>query len=176
LVLAGITHEHKNHPSQNTFQKGEGHLKKTLCAAICVLLLAACFGCSAETSDTPAITDQNGATPEQEGASMTEQEAPSPTPEPAPAAGKYVPGTYTVTVRGMGGKFDVVVTFDADAIVSIEIPAHHETENIGTRAIDEVIPAIIEAQSTEVDAVSGATITSNAILSAVSDAIAEATP
>lgn len=146
-------------------------MKKVLSAALCVLLLAACVGCSSGGAENPAATPEPSATPE-EGVET------EPTPEPAdqPEAGKYVPGTYTVNVRGMGGKFDVDVTFDAESIVSIEAPVHHETENIGTRALEEVIPAIIEAQSTDVDAVSGATITSNAIKTAVDEAIAQATP
>ncbi|MGI6151589.1 MAG: FMN-binding protein [Christensenellales bacterium] len=147
-------------------------MKKLLCAAICVLLFAVCVGCSAASSTPPDATDQPSATPVSEGSEPTPEPAPADQPEP----GKYIPGTYTVKVRGMAGKFDVLVTFDAESILSIEIPEHHETENIGTRAIDEVIPAIIAAQSTEVDVVAGATITSNAIITAVDEAIAEATP
>lgn len=150
-------------------------MKKMICAALCVLLFAACAGCSSGESEAPAATPTPSATPEEGGAPEADA-TPEPGPEGLPEAGKYVPGTYTVNVRGMGGKFDVNVTFDAESIVSIEAPEHHETENIGTRAFEEVIPAILEAQSTDVDAVSGATITSNAIKTAVDEAIAQATP
>jgi uncharacterized protein with FMN-binding domain len=146
------------------------------------MMLAVCAGCSAPVSETP-VDSQPTVVPEAvdpTAAPETEEPAADTTPEPEPTAqpetGKYVSGTYTVNVRGMGGKFDVVVTFDAESIVSIEIPKHHETENIGTRAIEEVIPAIIEAQSTDVDSVSGATITSTAIKDAVNEAMAQAKP
>ena len=90
------------------------------------------------------------------------------------AEAKYTPGTYESIVRGMGGKITFRVELSETAIVSIEAVKHHETEGIGDRALENVIPAIIEAQSTEVDGWSGATITSNAIKEAVEDAIAQA--
>ena len=92
----------------------------------------------------------------------------------ATGAGSYTAGTYEEKVRGMGGYMTVAVTFTEDAIESIEILSHTETPNIGTRAIENVIPAILDAQSAEVDAWSGATITSDAIKKAVAQAIAEA--
>ena len=140
-------------------------MKKILCVALCVVMLAACVGCSSDALETPAAASQPDI-------DLT----PEPEPVDKPEAGTYVPGTYTVNVRGMSGKFDVNVTFDAESIVSVEIPEHHETENIGTRAIDVVIPAIIEAQSTDVDGVSGATITGEAIKTAVNEAIEQAKP
>ena len=52
---------------------------------------------------------------------------------------------------------------------------HTETPNIGTLAIEQVIPAMLEAQSAEVDGVTGATITSNALKDALNEAIRQAT-
>ena len=91
------------------------------------------------------------------------------------AEAKYTPGTYESVVRGMGGKITFQIVLDETSIVSIEAVKHHETAGIGDRALESVIPAILEAQSTEVDVWSGATITSNAIKEAVEDAIAQAT-
>ncbi len=88
--------------------------------------------------------------------------------------GLYKAGVYEVVVRGMGGKMTVHVTFGKDTIDAIEIVKHTETPNIGTKAIEKVIPEIIEAQSTDVDAQTGATITSDAIKEAVDKAIAQA--
>lgn len=88
--------------------------------------------------------------------------------------GLYRAGTYEQKVRGMGGWMVVHVTFSADKLEEVEIVSHTETPNIGTVAIERVIPAIIEAQSIEVDGVTGATITSDALKKAVSAAIAEA--
>ena len=83
----------------------------------------------------------------------------------------YVPGTYEVTTRGMGGKITFEITFSETEITAIEPVKHHETEGLGDRALENVIPAILEAQSTDVDAWSGATITSDAIKAAVQEAM-----
>ena len=83
----------------------------------------------------------------------------------------YVPGTYEVTKRGMGGKINFEITFSETEITAIEPVKHHETEGLGDRAFENVIPAILEAQSTDVDAWSGATITSDAIKAAVQEAM-----
>jgi Uncharacterized protein conserved in bacteria len=104
----------------------------------------------------------------------TTSTAPQPTKSGTAASGKYVPGTYEVTTKGMGGNFKVQVTFDANSIVSIKVPEHQETENIGTRAIDTVIPAMIKAQSPNVDAYTGATVTSNALKAALTQAMEKA--
>ncbi len=93
---------------------------------------------------------------------------------PAAAEAIYKPGTYEEVVRGMGGKVYFEITFDETSLVDIKITKHHETEGFGDRAIENVIPAILAAQSTEVDNWSGATITSEAIKKAVTQAMAEA--
>ena len=92
-----------------------------------------------------------------------------------PAEGKYTPGTYEVKLRGMGGYMTIEVTFSSDLIESFEVLSHTETPNIGTLAIEQVIPAMLEAQIAEVDGVTGATITSNALKDALNEAIRQAT-
>ena len=59
-------------------------------------------------------------------------------------------------------------------IVSITLGEHGETEGIFEGAVDGVIPQIIKGQTTEVDTVSGATVTSNAIIEAVEDIMNQA--
>ncbi|MBR5474167.1 MAG: FMN-binding protein [Lachnospiraceae bacterium] len=74
-----------------------------------------------------------------------------------------------------GGNIVVEVTVDkAGTIVNIQVGENNATEGIGTRAIDALIPAILEAQSVDVDKVSNATITSDAIKIAVKDALSQA--
>ena len=97
-----------------------------------------------------------------------------PEEEPAIPAAKYVPGVYEVVTRGMDGKIYFEIEFSENAIVDIRVTKHHETEGLGDVALQKVIPAIVEAQSTDVDGKSGATITSNAIKKAVEEAIAMA--
>lgn len=104
------------------------------------------------------------------------QPVPAATPAPTAAEeqGTFVPGTYTGKAQGMNGDVVVSVTFDKDAITAVEVTEHAETAGISDPAIANVPAAILAAQSTQVDAVSGATVTSNAIISAVNDAIVQA--
>lgn len=89
-------------------------------------------------------------------------------------AGIYTPGTYTGTAAGKNGDVKVEVTFSANAIDSVKVVEHSETAGISDGAIENIPAAIVENQSLAVDTVSGATITSDAILKAVADAVAQA--
>ena len=89
-------------------------------------------------------------------------------------AGIYTPGTYTGTAAGKNGDVKVEVTFSANAIDSVKVVEHSETAGISDGAIVNIPAAIVENQSLAVDTVSGATVTSDAILKAVADAVAQA--
>ena len=92
----------------------------------------------------------------------------------AAAQNGYTAGTYTATAAGINGDVSVTMTFDAEKITEVVIDASGETESIGGVAAEELANTILEAQTSEVDAVSGATITSNAIKEAAAKCIAEA--
>jgi len=83
-------------------------------------------------------------------------------------------GTYTTEAEGYGGAFEVETKFTDTEIESIEVLDHSETDGIGTAAIENLPTEIVESQSLGVDTISGATITSNAIIDAVSKAVEEA--
>ena len=87
-------------------------------------------------------------------------------------------GTYTAEGTGMKGPMTVEVKVTEDKIESVAVTAHTETYGIGygiASAPVEAIPAwIVENQSLAVDTVSGATITSRAIVTAVGTALTEA--
>ena len=83
-------------------------------------------------------------------------------------------GTYTATGTGMAGDVTVKAEVKDGEIVSIELVEHNETEGIFEGAVDGVIPEIIKGQTTEVDVVSGVTLTSNAIIEAVNDIMDQA--
>lgn len=85
------------------------------------------------------------------------------------------PGVYTIDVDGYGEEPMVIeVTLTEDSIESIEVVSHSETEGIGDNAIDELPAMIVDNQTLDVDVVSGATVTSEAIVEAVREAITEA--
>jgi len=86
----------------------------------------------------------------------------------------FTPGTYTSLVRGYNAAIELAVTFTENAIEKIEVVSQGETEHIGDVAIPVMIENIVAFTSTGVDTVSGATVTSNAILAAVRDAAVQA--
>lgn len=79
--------------------------------------------------------------------------------------------TLTGKAKGFGGELTVTVTTDGDKITAVTVDVHSETPNIGTKAIDELPAKIVEANSADVDTVASATVTSNAIIAAVKNAI-----
>lgn len=80
--------------------------------------------------------------------------------------------TLTGKAKGYGGDVTVTVTVDGDDITDVKAVGNDETEGVGSNAIDQLPDLIAEADSTDVDGVSGATLTSNAIKEAVDDALA----
>ena len=89
------------------------------------------------------------------------------------AAGIYTPGTYTATAKGMS-QITATVTFDANTITKVELDLSGETESIGVAAKDKLIEQIMNAQTSQIDGVTGATITSKAVQNAVADCIQQA--
>ena len=83
-------------------------------------------------------------------------------------------GTYSAVGQGKEGDVHVTVTFSDNEILSVEVGDNNETVGIGDAAINQLPAAIVEAQSADVDVISGATMTSAAILDAVEDCIAQA--
>lgn len=84
-------------------------------------------------------------------------------------------GDYEGTADGFGGEVTVIVTLDEQAtIIQIETEAANETADIGGQAAPKIAEAIVEHQSVNVDAVSGATRTSEAVKAAVSSALEDA--
>ena len=91
------------------------------------------------------------------------------------ATAKYTAGTVEATATGFGGEFTVSVEFGDNEIISITAGENSETPDLGGKAIETLSAAMVEAQSSEVDAVAGATVTSDAFKAAVAQAIETAT-
>ena len=104
-------------------------------------------------------------------------------PQPKPAAplvveeftapSTYLDGIYTAEAMGFEGKITVQVTVAEDKITDITVLSAEDEEEYLSRA-KQVIPAILEGQNPNVDAVSGATYSSTGILNAVKLALAKA--
>jgi uncharacterized protein with FMN-binding domain len=80
-------------------------------------------------------------------------------------------GTYTGTGTGFKSEVTVEVTVSGGKITEIVVLEHDDTAAFWDRAETETISRIIAAQSLEIDAVSGATGSSNGIIKAVFDAL-----
>ena len=75
----------------------------------------------------------------------------------------------------MGGDVPVTVTVSGGVITAVEVGDNSETQGIGSKAIEQLPAEIVEANGTEgVDGVSGASVTSKAIFTAVEEALASA--
>ena len=84
------------------------------------------------------------------------------------------PGTYTAQSVGFGGKMTVQVTVTEKEIKDIEVGENKETPQILNSAYPLLPERIIASQSVSVDAITGATSSSYAILSAVKNCIEQA--
>ncbi|MDF3004102.1 MAG: flavocytochrome c [Oscillospiraceae bacterium] len=98
----------------------------------------------------------------------------SPASSAASASGAFKAGTYTAAAKGMGGDVTVEVVVTADEITGVKVVSHKETPGISDLPIEQIPAKIIETQSLAVDTVSGATITSTALLTAVTDCLTQA--
>ena len=90
------------------------------------------------------------------------------------AAPAFEAGTYQAKAPGMHGDVVVETTFAKDRIEAVKVVKQSETQGIGTKAVEVLPGRIVEAQSPNVDGVSGATLTSNAIRTAVADCVKQA--
>jgi fumarate reductase flavoprotein subunit len=86
----------------------------------------------------------------------------------------FTPGAYVGTAEGKHGPVTVEVVFDATAITSIEVTRNTESEDLTDIALTVIPQAIMHTQSLGVDTVSGATLTSLAIIDAVADCAEQA--
>ena len=91
------------------------------------------------------------------------------------AAGALKDGTYTAEGKGIGGKVPVTVEVKDGKVATVTVGDNSETQGIGSKAIEELPEAIVDAGGTDgVDGIVGATVTSKAIFTAVDEALEQA--
>ncbi len=81
-------------------------------------------------------------------------------------------GTYVGEGKGYGGVMSIEVIIEDGAIIEISVLEHGETPILSDAAFNALPGRMIEAQSIEVDSVSGATYTSAGLKEAVEHALA----
>ena len=128
-----------------------------------------------ETADKAATTetkaDEKAATADTKDAKADEKAADTKDA----AAATLKDGEYKASSKGIGGDVPVTVTVKDGKIAKVEVGENSETQGIGSKAIEQLPDAIVKANGTEgVDAVSGASVTSKAIFTAVDDCLNQA--
>lgn len=128
------------------------------------LSLAACGSSSSDSS-----SESEEAAEETEEAA--EEEAEEEEAEEEEAAEEVSAETLTGTATGFGGDVTVTLTMEGDMITDCTIDGPDETETIGGAALEELAEQVVAANGPEIDGVSGASVTSNAVSNAVSAAL-----
>ena len=88
--------------------------------------------------------------------------------------GTFKAGTYSASEQGFGGEVTVTITTDTSKITDVVITGEKETPEKGGVAMEQMQSAILEKQTSDVDLISGSTITSEAVKKAAEKVIAEA--
>ncbi|EHJ56363.1 flavocytochrome c [Streptococcus urinalis FB127-CNA-2] len=84
---------------------------------------------------------------------------------------RFEPGTYQVTTEGHNGKLPMAVTLSEERIEKIDIDSSGESSGIADVVFTRIPAEIIDGQTLNVDAVSGASVTSNGVLDGVARAV-----
>ncbi|PXZ07913.1 flavocytochrome c [Gilliamella apicola] len=83
----------------------------------------------------------------------------------------FTPGSYTAYGRGHNGDLPVKVTFSEDKILDIIVDNSKESEGIANPAFERIPKQIIEGQTLNIDVISGATVSSQAVINGVAKAV-----
>jgi len=128
----------------------------TKIAVVCALAvsLAACGSSASSTAASSAASSEaaSSVAASSEAASVAE--------------GEGYTGTQTASAKGMNGDVTVTITFENGVATACDVDASTETESLGQAAAPTVADAIVAGNTPNVDAVSGSTVTSNAIMEA----------
>ena len=90
------------------------------------------------------------------------------------AGSSYEDGIWKGEAQGFGGTIQVEVTVEGGSITDISIVSAEMEDGAYLSMAEDIIPTIIDAQSADVDTISGATFSSTGIRNAVAQALEEA--
>lgn len=90
-------------------------------------------------------------------------------------ADTYADGAYSASAQGYKGEVTVMINITGGKVTNVQIDAGDETPEVGGKAVESLARSLLDAGGTAgVDTVSGATMTSNAVLSAMDACLAQA--
>ncbi len=84
---------------------------------------------------------------------------------------KFEPGEYTAYGYGHNGQLPVTVSFSEDRILDIAVDSSKESDGIANPAFERIPQQILDGQTLNIDVISGATVSSQAVLDGVSNAV-----
>ena len=87
---------------------------------------------------------------------------------------RYTPGSYEGEAQGFGGVVRVRVTVSAEEITDITVLASSGEDAAYFQQAESLIPKILSEQTTDFDAVTGATLSTIGLLDAVDQALEQA--
>ena len=120
----------------------------TKIAVVCALAvsLAACGSSASSTAASSAVSSEAASS--------------------VAASSEAASEAQTASAKGMNGDVTVTITFENGVATACDVDASTETESLGQAAAPTVADAIVAGNTPNVDAVSGSTVTSNAIMEA----------
>ena len=131
-------------------------------------------GCAATGTPEATTASATEAATEAAGETTAAETSEETSADSAQAGGDLKDGSYEITVDGRNGKMTVTTVIKDGAIAEVTIGDNTETPEVATTALEQLPKAIVDAGTPFVDAVTGATITSDAIMEAVKGAITAA--
>ena len=114
---------------------------------------------------------EDSAAPDSQTADSVSSESTGNSAIAAASVADIADGTYKGSGTGLRGETDVTVTVKDGKIAEITVDSYQDDQEFFERAESTIIDEILAAQSVDVDAVSGATYSSNGIREAVADAL-----
>lgn len=138
--------------------------KQILSAGLCLTMAVSLAGCSSGTTTETAPPETTQA--------QSQETAAPPETTASPNAG--ISGTFTGTASGMQGPVSVELTIKDGLITNAVVTEHHETAGVADVALVRIPNQIVNHQTTTLDAVTGATFASRAIMTAAENAAKEA--
>ena len=138
-----------------------------------IALLA--VGCGGENKETEPNDNQPGQEQPADGNEPADDPAEEPTEDPVSSGdAPLTDGVYEGIGVGYNGDIKIEVTVNGGSVTTIEVVEAYETEGIGGATLPELIDAAIKSQSTDLEAVSGATVTSEGFVAALENALSQA--
>lgn len=166
---------------------------KTASVLLCVLLILSLSACKKKGSPGSSIMPSSSVPPpnqpvsssvpeEGEGSQAQSQQGSSSQLDSSSSSSsassenevKMQDGTYDGQSQGYNGPVKVTVTVADGKITKVELTEQTETKDVAQQALDEIPARIVEKNTPKVDIVAGATLSSNAIIRAVEDAVEKA--